>query len=110
MASFLVTDSGTYLWLIKSARAQFFTFDIIRQQLSKQVRALRRILDPIRAQQRVRAHPPGTVHKLYSTLFGPAVGTIAGLNHLIIILDGPLAKSAVQRVDLRAKWPRFTHH
>lgn len=89
MASFLVTDSGTYLWLIKSARAQFFTFDIIRQQLSKQVRA---------------------VHKLYSTLFGPAVGTIAGLNHLIIILDGPLAKSAVQRVDLRAKWPRFTHH
>lgn len=92
LVGLLVAEDETYLWGIREGELAFARVPIGRRALEDAVRKLRRALDPLddKATGSLLDFPVADAHALYSALFGPLEKMLAGVNHLIVVPDGPL--------------------
>lgn len=88
----LVAEEETFVWLIRRDGARLRRAKLPRQSLEAIVRALRDTLDPYR----FRANDPmppfaaAEAYTLYDKLLRPWEEALAGINHLYVVMDGPL--------------------
>jgi CHAT domain-containing protein/tetratricopeptide (TPR) repeat protein len=84
----LVTDRGTFLWLIGN-RISGFRIDAgaTTAALTREITALRHALDPDNG---LRAYPVAEAKALYDALLAPFAGLLGGVHHLVVVPDGPL--------------------
>ncbi len=92
LITMLVGRTKSFVWVITSARMSWAQIDIGERQLTEEVTALRRGLDPLAATEggEQPAFDFARAHRLYAILFGKIEQHIKDKRHLIVIPSGPL--------------------
>ena len=87
----LLTQTETYLWVVRRNQTVFLPLKVSPDDVAKMVRALRVELDPI--SDSFDLNVPFDVelaYQLYEAIMAPAEPHLAGVDHLLVVPDGPL--------------------
>jgi CHAT domain-containing protein/Tfp pilus assembly protein PilF len=92
LLAYLVSDSATYLWVVRPDEVGMRWIDIGAEDLANKVAELRRALDPtgLRGPEDIKPYNTELAHELYSLLFEPAEDFLNGVTHIMTVADGPL--------------------
>jgi len=78
----------THIFVVRSNKSMAYTVDLSVSELEQMVSQLRSGIDP--ATGRIKAFDVGLAHELYRRLLSPAEPMLAGVDHLLVVPDGPL--------------------
>ncbi|MBT4702856.1 MAG: CHAT domain-containing protein [Rhodospirillaceae bacterium] len=92
LMTWLVADKETYLWAVRSNKAQMFQLDIGRAALDSAVKGLHIALDPdrISSPSDIPTFNTARAFKLYQQIFAAAEPMLEGINHIFVVADGAL--------------------
>jgi len=92
LISYLVSDGGTFIWVMRRDRSQMISADIGRVALNAAITALRKALDPPSLQSLSNVPPFDTTKafELYQKIFQPVEPMLDGARHVFVVPDGAL--------------------
>jgi len=92
LLAYLVDSDDSYLWVVRQDNFAMLKLGVGQAELADSVKALRQRLDPsdIETLADIRAFPIKQAHVLYEQVFAPALPLLEGVEHLMIVADGPL--------------------
>ncbi len=107
LLAFLVGEEESFLWVVRKDKLAMHRLDVGKEALDRQIKSLRRVLDPsgIRDLAELRPFAVTHAHALYQTLLRPAEPLLEGASQLLLIPDGAL-QSLPFGVLLTEKPPR----
>ena len=86
---YLSTQENTWLWVVRHDNVSFTSTAITAEALAAEVMALRARLDP-ELNPDLRAFPASRAYALYQKVLAPAEPLLDGVDHLMVVPDGPL--------------------
>ena len=89
MLVYLVGDDISWLWVLRSSRAELYKLDIGAEALLAEVAALREKLDPV-LNPDLAPFDAERAHALYEKILMPAAALLDGAHQVFIVPDGAL--------------------
>ena len=86
---YLSVADETWLWVVRGQGIALYRLGIGAAALADEVAALRSRLDP-RHNPHLEPYPASRAHRLYEKILAPAGPLLTGVDHLLIVPDGPL--------------------
>ncbi len=86
---YLSIADETWLWAVRGEGIALYRLGIGAAALTDEVVALRSRLDP-RRNPHLEPYPASRAHRLYEKILAPARPLLTGVDHLLIVPDGPL--------------------